>query len=169
MKKIFIVLLLFVAAIIGDGEAAAGDHRLGGGANYWVAIDDIDYNDSSVDENGIGYFVSYQYWETLLGVEVDLEFLPNRFGESAIAPQAFMLIGRSLDGGLGIGAVYSDGDFADKAFYALRAGFNFELLPGIYTDIYGTYRFNDTAELDNSDTDIDTDTVFLGVAVRLAF
>ena len=69
----------------------------------------------------------------------------------------------------GIGAVYSDGDFADKAFYALRAGFNFELLPGIYTDIYGIYRFNDTAELDNINEDIDTDTVFLGAAVRFSF
>lgn len=168
MNKLIVVLLLFAAAVVGVGEAAAGEHRLGGGANYWVAIDDIDYNDSSVDENGIGYFASYQYWETLLGLELDLEFLPSRFGESAVAPQAFMLIGTSLYGGFGIGTVFSDGDFADKAFYALRAGFNFELLPGIYADLFGTYRFNDTAELKNSDTDIDTDTVFLGVAIRFS-
>lgn len=169
MSKWIIVLFISVATVVGAGVAQAGEYRLGGGANYWVALDDIDTEDVDVDENGIGYFISYQYWETLLGIELDLEFLPDRFGESALAPQAFMLIGRSIYGGVGIGAVYHDGEFADKAFYALRAGFNFELLPGIYTDIYGTYRFNDTAELDNANTDIDTDTVFLGVAVRFSF
>ena len=167
MNKLIVGLLLFVAAAVGVGEAAAGENRLGGGANYWVTIDDIDYN--NVDENGMGFFASYQYWESLLGFELDLEFLPDRFGDSALAPQAFMLIGRGIYAGFGIGAVYSDGDFADKAFYALRAGFNFELLPGIYTDIYGIYRFNDTAELDNIKEDIDTDTVFLGAAVRFSF
>lgn len=169
MNKWIVVVLFFAAAVAGVGEAAAGEYRLGGGANYWVAMDDIDTEDVNVDESGMGYFVSYQYWETLLGIELDLEFLPNRFGESAISPQAFMLIGRSIYGGVGIGAVYHDGEFADKAFYALRAGFNFELLPGIYTDIYGIYRFNDTAELDNASTDVDTDTIFLGAAVRFSF
>jgi len=169
MNKIIVVLLISVAAVIGVGEAAAGEYRLGGGANYWVSMDDIDTDDGDVDENGIGYFASFQYWETLLGIELDLEFLPDRFGESALAPQAFMLIGRSIYGGVGIGAVYTAGDFADKAFYALRAGFNFELLPGIYTDLYGIYRFNDTAELDNTNTDIDTDTIFFGAAVRFSF
>ena len=169
MKKIVISLLLFAATAIGVGKATAGEHRLGGGANYWVAIDDIDTDDGSVDENGMGLFASYQYWESLLGIELDLEFLPDRFGESAISPQAFMLIGKSIYGGLGIGTVYSDGEFAEKAFYSLRAGFNFELLPGIYTDIYGIYRFNDTANLDNVSKDIDTDTVFLGAAVRFSF
>jgi hypothetical protein len=167
MNKLIVGLLLFAAAVVGAGEATAGEYRLGGGVNYWVAIDDIDHED--VDENGMGFFASYQYWESLLGIELDLEFLPDRFGDSAVSPQAFMLIGRGIYAGLGIGAVYSDGDFADKAFYALRAGFNFELLPGIYTDIYGIYRFNDTAELDNINEDIDTDTVFLGAAVRFSF
>jgi hypothetical protein len=169
MKKTVVVLLLFAATVIGVGDAAAGEYRLGAGVNYWVAMDDIDIEGRNIDENGIGYFVSYQYWENILGVEMDLEFLPDRFGDSAVAPQAFMLIGKSIYGGLGIGAVYTDGEFADKAFYALRAGFNFELLPGIYTDIYGIYRFNDTAELDNVSEDIDTDTVFLGAAVRFSF
>lgn len=164
-----VVLLLFAVTVVGVGEAAASEHRLGGGANYWVAVDDIDIEGRKLDKDGIGFFASYQYWESLLGVEVDLEFLPDRFGKSAVAPQAFMLIGRSIYGGLGIGGVYSDSEFAEKAFYALRAGFNFELLPGIYTDIYGIYRFNDTADLDAVRSDINTDTVFIGAAVRFSF
>ena len=47
------------------------------------------------------FFASYQYWESLLGIELDLEFLPDRFGDSAVSPQAFMLIGRGIYAGLG--------------------------------------------------------------------
>lgn len=164
MRRLCLMLLLFLVGI--GGPAMAGEHRIGLGANYWVAMDDIDFED--VDDDGFSYLASYQYWPGLLGFEVDLEILPDKYGESAFAPQAFVLVGRSLYAGAGIGFEYRDSDFADEPFFALRAGLNLELLPGIYCDIYGTYRFNDSAELDNEATDIDSDTVFLGAAVRLS-
>jgi hypothetical protein len=64
--------------------------------------------------------------------------------------------------------VRSDGDFADDPFYALRAGLNLELLPSVFVDISANYRFNDSAQFEGDDTDIDTDTVFLGAALRFA-
>jgi hypothetical protein len=161
------MILLGLTTLTTTG-AFAGEHRIGGGANYWVSIDDIEVGDNKLDDDGIAFFGSYQYWPGLLGLEVDVEFLPDRFGESAVSPQAYLLVGKGIYAGVGIGTTYTDGDFVDEPFFALKAGFNIELLPGIYADIYGNYRFNDSADFEDEDTDIDTDTVFLGLAVRIA-
>jgi len=161
------MILLGLITLTATG-AFAGEHRIGGGANYWVSVDDIEVGDNKLDDDGIAFFGSYQYWPGLLGLEVDVEFLPDRFGESAVSPQAYLLVGKGIYAGVGIGTTYTDGDFVDEPFFALKAGFNIELLPGIYADIYGNYRFNDTADFDDEDTNIDTDTVFLGMAVRIA-
>jgi hypothetical protein len=161
-----LLLLLWAAPAM----AATGDpHRFGGGVNYWVTLEDIEFDDKKVDNDGISYLISYQFWPSLLGVELDLELLPDRFGDTALAPQAYVLFGRSVYIGAGIGIIYSDGDFAKEPFFALRAGLNLELMPGLYADINANYRFNDSAELDDEERNIDTDTVFLGAAVRIAF
>jgi hypothetical protein len=166
IPAITLLLLLWAAPAM----AATGDpHRFGGGANYWVTLEDIEFDDKKVDEDGISYLISYQFWPSLLGVELDLELLPDRFGETALAPQAYVLFGRAVYVGAGIGIIYSDSDFAEEPFFALRAGLNLELLPGFYADINANYRFNDSAELDDEERNIDTDTVFLGAAVRIAF
>ena len=167
MKQwLFLIVLLSMALTAGNSTAA--DHRIGGGINYWVTLEDIEFDGEKFDKNGVAYLASYQYWPGLLGLELALEFLPDRFGESAIAPEAYILLGRSIYCGLGIGIIYSDGDFAADPFFALRAGFNLELVPGLYADIYGNYRFNDSVELQGQETNIDTDTVFLGAALRMS-
>lgn len=168
MQKIYKALLLSGVIALATTPAIAGEHRIGGGANYWVALDDIEVGDNKFDDDGLGFFGSYQYWPGLLGMEVDVEFLPDRFGESAVSPSAYLLVGKGIYAGAGIGTTYTDGSFVDEPFFALKAGINLELLPGIYWDIYGNYRFNDSADFDNDATDIDTDTVFLGTAVRIA-
>lgn len=165
MKKILsVAVLMLLVSVVGQAQAA--EHRIGVGANYWVAVDDIDVDD--VDDDGFSYLASYQYWPGLIGIEADLEILPDKYGETAYAPQAFVLIGRAIYGGAGMGIEYRDSDFAEEPFFAFRAGLNLELLPGIWCDVYGTYRFNDSAELDNESTDIDSDTIFLGAMVRMA-
>lgn len=153
-------LLLLLPATV----AWSGEHRLGGGANYWVALDDLDEDD--IDDNGFSYLVSYQYMMEWMGLELDVELLPDRFDETAVAPAAYFLLGKTLYAAAGIGIVNSDGDFADEPFFALRAGVNMEVLPNMYLDVSANYRFNDEAELDDDDRDIDTDTVFLGAALR---
>ncbi len=165
MKRLCGLFCLIFLAVFAS-QTQAGEHRLGGGVNYWVAVDDVDVSD--VDDDGFSYLASYQYWPGLIGLELDLEILPDKYGETAVAPQAFLLVGRSLYAGAGVGLEYRDSDFADEPFFALRAGFNLEILPGLYWDIYGTYRFNDSADLDDDATDIDSDTVFLGTIIRIA-
>ncbi len=163
-RLLMAILVLGLGLLPFSAELQAGEHRIGGGVNYWTTVDDIDHDD--IDEDGFSYLISYQHWWNILGLEVDVELLPDRFGETAFAPQAYVLFGSTIYGGVGIGIVNYDGDFADEPFYALRAGLNLELLPSVFVDISANYRFNDTADLDNKETDIDTDTIFLGAAVR---
>lgn len=163
MNRLLAIMLVLVMVLF-SAELQAGEHRIGGGVNYWIALDDIDEDD--IDEQGFSYLVSYQHWWNILGLELDVELLPDRFGEDAFAPQAYVLFGSTIYGGAGIGIVNYDGDFADEPFFALRAGLNLELLPKVFVDISANYRFNDSADLENKDTDIDTDTIFLGAAVR---
>ncbi|SDO90566.1 hypothetical protein [Desulforhopalus singaporensis] len=168
MKKAILAALLMTIFFFPPTGFGA-EHRLGGGTNYWVTLDDItDSDDNGIDDDGFSFIASYQYRAGLLGFEADLELLPDRFGETAIAPQAYILLGKAIYVAAGIGVVYSDDEFADEPFFGLRGGFDMEILPGIYADIYANYRFNDRASLDNEDTDIDTDTVFLGAMVRLS-
>jgi opacity protein-like surface antigen len=165
MNRLFMaVMVLGLGLMLFSADLQAGEHRIGGGANYWVAVDDID--DDNIDDDGFSYLVSYQHWWDFLGLEVDMELLPDRFGEDAFAPEAYLLFGSTIYAGAGIGIMNSDGDFADEPFYALRAGVNLELLPKVFVDISANYRFNDTDDLKNNESDIDTDTIFLGAAVR---
>ena len=114
MQKILIVwaaaLLLLPATL-----AWSGEHRLGGGVNYWVALEDLDGDD--VGEDGFSYLFSYQCMMEGVGVELDVELLPDRFDEDAVAPAAWFLLGKTLYAGAGIGIVNSDGDFGEAPFF----------------------------------------------------
>lgn len=167
MKKIFFALLSLAPCFFST-PLYASEHRIGGGVNYWYSIDELKGENFDFDRNGFGIIGSYQYWGGLLGIEADLELLPDHFGESAISPQAYLLLGKTLYAGIGIGTTYADGDFAEEPFYALKAGLCLEILPRLYADFYTTYRFNDVAHISDAIDDIDTDTLFLGAMVRFA-
>ena len=166
MNKILLLLSLCLIPAL-TVQAASKAHRIGAGANYWVAVDDIDLDD--VDEDGLSYLVSYQYRATLIGLQADVEFLPKLFGENAIAPAAYAVLGSAIYAAAGIGIIHQDGDFADDPFFAFKAGFDLEVLPSLYLDISACYRFNSKYDFDDAMDEIDTDTVFLGAAVRLGF
>ncbi len=169
MKKTLTTLSLGLCMLFSLSHfTSAAEHRLGGGVNYWYSIDDLKGDDYDFDNNGFGIIASYQYWGGLLGAEVDLELLPDQFDENAISPQAYLLVGRSIYAGIGVGTTYLDGDFAKEPFYALRGGLCLELLPNIYTDLYATYRFNTKVDIDDAVDDIDTDTLFLGAMIRFS-
>jgi hypothetical protein len=162
--------LVWMAALIlaaGASTGLAGDMRLGAGANYWTVLDDLDAED--VDDSGFSYLGTFQYRGDFVGVELDLEFLPSRFEEDFIAPQAYVILGSAIYAAAGLGILYANEEFANEPFFALKAGLDLEIAPQLFLDLSANYRFNDTAELGNRDTDIDTDTVFLGAALRVAF
>ena len=163
----WIVLLVLALFLVPSIHAADQTHRIGAGANYWVALDDIDIDD--VDESGLSYFASYQFRPSLIGFQADVEFLPDMFGEDAIAPAGYLLVGKAIYAAAGVGIVNFDGEWAEEPFYALRAGLDLEVLPSLFLDVSASYRFNSETKLDEAIDDIDTDTVFLGAAVRIGF
>jgi len=166
MKK-WMILIVLVLFILPSAHAGGGAHRIGMGVNYWAAIDDIKID--NIDEDGFSYLFSYQYRPTLIGLQADVEFLPDLFGENAIAPAAYLVLGSTIYGAAGVGIVNRDGDWADDPFFALKAGLDLELLPHIYLDLSGSYRFSTKYKVKDALDAIDTDTVFLGAAVRMGF
>lgn len=138
----------------------AAEHRLGGGIHYWRALDDFDDEGfDNLEESGVSYLASYQYVPRgLFRFEVDLEFFGDGFGgseSSAISPLGFVVLGKGLYAGLGVGVTYSDdfdGSFSDP-FYAARLGFDVEVLPRLFIDIQANYQFDTFGELDSPDSD----------------
>jgi hypothetical protein len=176
MKRITAVAVTVCAIFFAASTAsnAESNHRLGVGVNYWTAVEDIDIQNVDVDENGLSWLLTYQYNAgSILKLEADVELFKKGFAgstENVYAPQAFILLGSSIYGGLGIGTYYSDGEWADSPFFALRAGLDLELLPMLRLDINANYRFNKWKNLvDVITEDISTDTVTLGAALRLQF
>ncbi|MFO7534137.1 MAG: hypothetical protein R6X19_00370 [Kiritimatiellia bacterium] len=169
----WIMFLGAVLLVAGMSSSLRADspHRLGAGANYWVVLENLDDEDiRDLDEEGFSYFASYQYWPTLLGLELQVEMMPDWIGQDdAYAPQAYLLLGGTLYVGAGAGILYFDEEWADEPFYALKAGLNLELLPSLFLDIAANYRFNNKTQFEDNDSDIDSDTVFLGAALRLAW
>ncbi len=143
-------------------------HRVGGGVTYWVSLKDIPEN-KEWDRSSLAYVVSYQYQPALFGLELAVDILPDRFGENSYSPHGLLFIGRGFFVGGGIGIAYADSSFADQPFYVLKGGVNWELFPHVHLEIAAQYRFNEWADLKEEDKDFDTDTVFLGGAVRLSF
>lgn len=166
--RIGITMIALCCMFCSMGTARAAT-TIGAGLNYWHALEDIDFTD--FDQDGASWFITYRsQGDYLIGWEADFELMPKGFmgsPESVYAPQAYAVIGRSITAAAGIGWYYSDGDWADEPFYALRAGMGFMLIPNISLDVMANYRFTNWGDLEGED--IDTDTIMLGAAVRLAF
>lgn len=154
-------------------SAYAVDLQLGVGAHYWRTLDDIK-DGGQFDDDGVAYMATVQLgWNDFVKFEGDLEVFPDGFAgteDSAYAPQAYLIVGSTIYAGLGVGTVYSS-DFEDDVtdpFYVLRAGLNLELLPNIFLDVNANYHFLEWEEIEGVEDDIDSDTVILGAAVRVA-
>jgi hypothetical protein len=160
---------LVICCVLTGFVAAEAGPRIGAGLTYWHALEDIDLKE--FDQDGASWFITYQSGgDGLIRWEADFEMMPDGFmasPETVYAPQVYAVLGRTITAAAGIGWYYADGDWADEPFYALRAGMEFVLLPKISLDVTANYRFTKWGELEGED--IDTDTIMLGAAVRLAF
>lgn len=172
MKRIITVILF--CASLGHDIATGGTepvNRLGAGANYWKTIKHIDFND--VDKNGFSWLLTYQYAPgSPLSLEADLELFRSGFAgtsDEVLAPQAYIVLGTSIYGALGIGTYYSDGEFAEDPFYAIRLGFDFPVIQPVYIDINVSYRFNDWENIRDMARNINSDTITVGAAIRVEF
>ena len=165
--KFILAGVLALACLVPGAQGQQATHRLGVGANYWVALSDIKVDD--IDDKGFGYVATYQFRPGLFGLQLDVEWLPDRFGEDALAPAAYVIVGRGVYLAAGVGLIRQDGSWADDPFVALKAGLNMKVLPSMFLDVGVSYRFDSKQKIDDALDDIDTDTLFLGAALRLAF
>ena len=149
--------------------AVAADSSIGFGIHSWRTVKDLRSEGfEDIRRSGISYLLSYQYHLVpLVKLELDGEYFDKGFGgstHSAFAPQAFVLVGGFIYGGVGIGTTYSR-DFANNfssPFYAARAGLDLHLVPRFHIDVNANYRFNAFHELQGATTG----TVTLGAVAR---
>lgn len=173
-NKLFWIALAFALTLVGSNLMtpawADSANRIGAGVHYWVALDDIDVND--VDEEGFSFIFSYQNIRAgFFKFEADLGLLKEGYAgadTTVWSPQAYFLVGKGIYGGVGVGINYADGDFAKNPFYALRVGFDLEVLPSIFLDLNANYRFENW-NFDYIKEDVSTDTVTMGAVLRLEF
>lgn len=171
--KICLRIFAAIAAAVGFAVAAeAGEHRFGVGVHYWETVEDIadELPEFDVDEDGLTGVLSYQYVVGLTRFELAAEYFEAGFqgaNDWAVAPQAYILVGRGLYGGVGVGVTYADfaeGSWSDPYFIG-KVGIDLLLLPKIHLDINADYRFAEWGEI----YDYDTDTVTLGATLRFSF
>jgi len=166
MRRFSLFLALAPLLALSFSLRAETTHSIGLGAHYWRVIDDIDVD--NVEESGLAYLGAYRIDGGLIAFQGELEVFPEDFGgatERVYSPQALVLVGGGIYAGLGVGVLYSDGEFADKPYYLVRAGIELAAFGPVSLDINANYLFNDFDSFDTSD--IDTDTVTLGAMVRV--
>lgn len=171
MKKLLVALVLFAVFVSVSVENVNAEmkNRIGVGAQYWKTIDDIDVH--NVDDNGFSYYLSYQLRPaSLLKFELDAEMMQDGFAgsdDTVFAPQGYIILGGFIYAALGTGIYYTNGEFSNDPFFAVKAGFNLPLIPYFYLDINANYRFDNWDGISDLGDDLSTDTIMLGAAVRL--
>jgi len=167
MSRLIRILAVFaVVFMVCQVTQAEVKHRIGGGVHYWKALDDIG---GDVDNNGLAPVISYQLRPaSLIKFEAALEIFPENYGseDTVYSPEVYAILGAGIYGAIGMGFPM---DSAIENFYAFRVGFDLELLPFLYLDINGNYRFTKWGNWDEVKADIDTDTITLGAQARIEF
>ena len=161
-------LLILVTLAVSSGNADA-QHRIGGGLHYLRNLGDITEDGvSDLSQDSFGLIGSYQYSMRMFKIEGQVEYVFDHVGtgEPMWEPSAWGLvgIGRMLYAGAGIGIGNVDGEWQQNPFYALRAGVDFAL-SNLNLDVYGSYRFQSSQELENA-TGEDLDSVTFAAILR---
>jgi len=170
-RSIVTTLAALALATLAAAPAVAGEHRVGIGYHYFETLGNID-SPGDIDNSGNSLVFSYQYLPGgLLRFEGDVEYFSGGYGGStgsSYAPQAYVLLGRFVYGGVGVGI--TNGDFEDGSswsdpWYAARLGLDLLLLPKVHLDINANYRANSFSALDEADSD----SITFGISARLSF
>lgn len=108
----------------------------------------------------------------LLTLDATLEFSGDGYAgatANVVSPQAYVLIGRAIYGGVGAGVQYSDGEFGEQPFLVARAGLELEILPAVFLDLNAKYRV-ETWGFDAVEGEaLDVNLITAGAALRFEF
>lgn len=161
--------LLICSAV---SNAMASGFELGVGANYWYSIDEA--KEKSFDRDGLGWMVSSRImFSDVFGIALEIEQTPDNFvalEDKMYLPAAYAILGNGIYLGLGVGTYYYDNEFSSDPWYALRAGFKIPIISrSLLLDINVNYRVENWDGIKDVSDNIDTDTLMIGAALRLAF
>jgi hypothetical protein len=162
------LLLALLVAVVG-AESVQAQLRVGGGIHYLRNLGDIT-DDGSVDlsQNSVSIVGSALFDLGLISLDGQLEYVFNYVGtdEALWQPSAWALLGGLVYGGAGIGIGYTDGEWQEAPFYALRAGVDLPL-GSVDLDAYASYRFQGDPAIEAL-TDEDLDSITFAVLLRFA-
>ena len=155
---------------------AGAEHRLGFGYHYWQTIDDIESIDE-LDDAGSSIVLSYQYLPGgAIRFEGDFEYFDEGWAgvlDESYSPQVYVLLGRFLYGGVGVGITRADnlpsGDDWTDPWFAAKIGLDMLLLPRIHLDINANYRSGAFDDAFEGLQDADIDAMTFGASLRIAF
>ena len=150
----------------------ASGFEIGVGANYWYSIDEA--KDRSFDRDGLGWMVTSRLGLTdYFAIGLEVEQTPDNFvflDEKLYMPAVYAILGDGIYLGIGAGTYYYDGDFYEDVWYALRGGFKFPILTrNLVLDINVNYRVENWDGIKDVKDTVDSDTLMVGAALRLAF
>lgn len=144
---LFAFLLLALAVSLTPADAA--EHYFGGGIRFFRTLNDIEVGDvGKIDTDGNSLILSYQVNPAgLFKAEFDLEYFSDGYGDQTgaiVSPQALVLVGGNLYGGVGAGINYVQdnqiGDDTSDLFYIGRLGLQLTLLPRLHLDLNANYQ-----------------------------
>lgn len=167
-----VAVLALLLPLLASAGAGAAEHRLGPGLHYWESVDDLaEEGFPDVEDSGVSWLLSYVFdVDGPLKLGLELEYFPDGFSgstDAAAAPQALLMIGGKLYGGVGVGVTASDsidGTFSDP-YYLARLGLDLPVLPRLSVDINLNYQ----ADAFNQLGDVESDAVTVGAILRFRF
>ncbi len=161
-------LRFFMAAVCGMAISAQAESSIGLGAQYYQAMDSLE---KPFSEDGFAPVISFRTdLGSMFGLQVDGVYYSDEGYAGSLketfSPQAFLLLGRGLYAGAGIGTLISDGEFADNPLFVGRVGVNLEWFPGVHLDLNASYEWADWDGINVLNERVDSDTVTVGATLR---
>ena len=159
-----LVAIALLVSIVGTAQA---ERSLGLGVHYLRNLGDIT-DDGAVDlnQNSASLIGSIKSDLGPLKLDGQVEYIFDYIGtgDEMWQPSLWLLLGGFIYGGGGMGIGYTNNEWQNNPFYALRAGVNLPL-GGLALDGYGTYQFQSDSELENL-TGEDLDSVTFAAILR---
>ncbi len=168
-------LLAAVAVAALPATAFTAEHTLGGGVRYFETVDNLSIDDlGAIEDSGNSLILAYGINPAgILRYEFQLEYIEDGYAPETgevISPQAFVLLGSTLYGGVGIGIDHLPdntlGDDTSDAYFIGRLGLDLLLLPRVHLDINANYQ---TDKFDKVLSGPSSDTLTLGALVHFRF
>lgn len=168
MKSFLIALLC--ASTLALALPAHADSSLGFGLRGFRTVDDLE---KPFKDTGMGGYVNWRsQWSDWVAGMLELDLYEDGYAGSrdeVLAPQAFLVLGQTLYAAVGGGILFSNSDFADSPFLALRLGVQGVLTDWFMFDVSLSYEYAEWKGVNVIDERFESDTVVLGAGLRMFF